>query len=78
MGLLKFLLLYTYTVLVHLTNLAESMVLVHFDRTPPAMSRYSYAIFRYSFQALNGSNACQNNICYIYCEVHYFTYYLLI
>ena len=76
MGLLKLLVLLMYTyaavILVHVLNLVESMVIVQFGQTPPPRSRYSYAVFKYSFETLDGSNACQNNTCSIYCQVLFF------
>ena len=50
-------------------NFTESAVYIHFDRTPPAWSRFSTAAFRYSVERPDGSNACRNNSCSIYCEV---------
>ncbi|KAL4378803.1 hypothetical protein GQ457_02G021090 [Hibiscus cannabinus] len=50
-------------------NFTESAVYIHFDETPPPWSRLSTAIFRYSFEGPNRSNACGNNSCSIYCEV---------
>ncbi|KAK8672455.1 hypothetical protein V6N13_110824 [Hibiscus sabdariffa] len=50
-------------------NFTESAVYIHFDETPPPWSRLSTAIFRYSFEGPNRSNACRNNSCSIYCEL---------
>ncbi|KAM6549579.1 hypothetical protein CsatB_021255 [Cannabis sativa] len=76
MGTLKiqFLLQYTYAavILIHvllLLNSVESKVLIHFAQAPPPRSRHSYAVFRYSFESLDGSNACHNNTCSVYCQV---------
>ncbi|KAL5581377.1 hypothetical protein UlMin_013819 [Ulmus minor] len=70
MGILKLFQLYTCVVVLALiVQKAESMVLIRFDQTPPAWSRYSNATFRYSFQMLNGSNACQDNRCFIHCQL---------
>ncbi|XP_050380058.1 uncharacterized protein LOC126797478 [Argentina anserina] len=49
--------------------LAESTVLVHFARAPPARSRYSYAVFRYSALTIDGSDACRDRMCYIHCQL---------
>ncbi|KAE8695611.1 Detected protein of unknown function [Hibiscus syriacus] len=38
-------------------------------KLPPPWSRLSTAIFRYSFERPNGSNACRNSSCSIYCEL---------
>ncbi|KAF4397482.1 hypothetical protein G4B88_027222 [Cannabis sativa] len=77
MGTLKiqFLLQYTYAavILIHvlllLLNSVESKVLIHFAQAPPPRSRHSYAVFRYSFETLDGSNACHNNTCSVYCQI---------
>lgn len=55
--------------LLYLQDAAESMVLVRFDRAPPAQSRYSSAVFRYSVVTPDGSNACKHNVCSIFCQV---------
>ncbi|PQP96170.1 uncharacterized protein Pyn_36207 [Prunus yedoensis var. nudiflora] len=71
MGLFKFL-QYSFvlvTVLVNVQNSAESTVLIRFDRAPPARSRYSSAVFRYSVLTLNGSNACNKNTCSVHCQL---------
>lgn len=71
MGLFKFL-QYAFvlvTVMVNVQNSAESTVLIRFDRAPPARSRYSSAVFRYSVLTLNGSNACDKNTCSVHCQV---------
>lgn len=47
----------------------ESTLIVRFHRAPPARSRFSTAVFRYSAERPDGSNACRNNRCSIYCEV---------
>lgn len=72
MGLLQLLQLYACVaalLVLHLANPVESTILVHFHRTPPARSRYSYAVFRYSFQTSDGKNACQDKGCSIHCQV---------
>ncbi|XP_024031820.1 uncharacterized protein LOC21394057 [Morus notabilis] len=56
-------------IFVHVLNSVESTVLIRFDQAPQASSRYSYAVFRYSFERLNGSNACHDNRCSIYCQL---------
>ncbi|OMO99474.1 hypothetical protein COLO4_13262 [Corchorus olitorius] len=50
-------------------NFTESAVYIHFDQTPPTWSRFSSAVFRYSVERPNGSNACRNNSCSVYCEL---------
>ncbi|XVF16198.1 hypothetical protein REPUB_Repub10bG0011300 [Reevesia pubescens] len=50
-------------------NFADSAVYIHFDQTPPAWSRLSNAVFRYSVERPDGSNACRNNSCFISCEL---------
>lgn len=55
--------------LLYLQDAAESNVLVRFDRAPPARSRYSSAVFRYSVVTPDGSNACKHNVCSILCQV---------
>lgn len=52
-------------------HLAESAVLVHFDRAPPAQSRFSTAVFQYSFKRPDGSDACKNIECSVHCEVSF-------
>ncbi|KAA8548236.1 hypothetical protein F0562_004503 [Nyssa sinensis] len=54
---------------VGLLKSVESTVLIHFDQAPPARSRFSTAVFRYSVVGSNGSNVCKNNGCSIYCEL---------
>ncbi|KAL6135917.1 hypothetical protein ACLB2K_068142 [Fragaria x ananassa] len=49
--------------------LVESTVLIRFDRAPPARSRYSYAIFRYSVVTLDGSDACKDRMCFVHCQL---------
>ncbi|KAL6139426.1 hypothetical protein ACLB2K_057730 [Fragaria x ananassa] len=49
--------------------LAESTVLILFDRAPPARSRYSYAVFRYSVVTLDGSDACKDRMCFVHCQL---------
>ncbi|BBH00535.1 hypothetical protein Prudu_010547 [Prunus dulcis] len=71
MGLFKFL-QYAFvlvTVMVNVQNSAESTVLIRFDTAPPARSRYSSAVFRYSVLTLNGSNACNKNTCSVHCQL---------
>ncbi|KAM1769804.1 hypothetical protein ACFX11_044822 [Malus domestica] len=55
--------------LLYLQDAAESTVLVRFDRAPPARSRYSSAVFRYSVVTPDGSNACKHNVCSIFCQL---------
>ncbi|KAG2714883.1 hypothetical protein I3760_03G048900 [Carya illinoinensis] len=72
MGLQTFLQLCIFLALMAvgvLTNSAEPTVLLRFTRVPAPRSRFSTAIFRYSVQRLNGSNACKNNGCSISCEL---------
>ncbi|PON61303.1 Transmembrane protein [Parasponia andersonii] len=68
---LLLLLLYTYAavILLHVPNSVESTVLIRFGQTPPPRSRYSYAVFRYSFETLDGSSACLNTTCSIHCQL---------
>ncbi|XP_039009849.1 uncharacterized protein LOC120138461 [Hibiscus syriacus] len=71
MGVFKFLKLsfFVAVMVVGALNFTESAVYIHFDETPPPWSRLSTAIFRYSFERPNGSNACRNSSCSIYCEL---------
>ncbi|GMN57513.1 hypothetical protein TIFTF001_026618 [Ficus carica] len=71
MAMLKLPLLYLYVsvTFMHVLNPVESTVQIRLDQAPPARSRHSYAIFRYSFEWLNGSNACQDNMCSIHCQL---------
>ncbi|XWS44002.1 hypothetical protein CRYUN_Cryun15aG0007900 [Craigia yunnanensis] len=71
MGLFKFLKLgfCVAVMVVGALNFTESVVYIHFDQTPPAWSRFSTAVFRYSVERPDGSNACRNNSCSIYCEL---------
>ena len=71
MAMLKLPLLYLYVsvIFMHVLNPVESTVQIRLDQAPPARSRHSYAIFRYSFEWLNGSNACQDSMCSIHCQV---------
>ncbi|KAM3713300.1 hypothetical protein ACJW31_01G244600 [Castanea mollissima] len=71
MGLLKFLQLYAciLAMVVAVLNSAESTVVIRFRSAPPPQSRLPTAIFRYSVERLDGSNACKNNACSIYCEI---------
>ncbi|XP_030953566.1 uncharacterized protein LOC115976435 isoform X2 [Quercus lobata] len=71
MGLLKFLQLYAciLVMVVAVLNSAESTVVIRFRSAPPPQSRLPTAIFRYSVERLDGSNACKNNACSIYCEI---------
>ncbi|KAM1009203.1 hypothetical protein ACFX13_045504 [Malus domestica] len=55
--------------LLYLQDAAESTVLVRFDRAPPARSRYSSAVFRYSVVTPDGSIACKHNVCSIFCQL---------
>ncbi|GAY61077.1 hypothetical protein CUMW_206970 [Citrus unshiu] len=70
MGWFKFLKLsgcLAMMVMVGALNSADSTVLIHFDRAPPARSRFSTAVFQFSVKRPDGSDACQNNEC----SVHY-------
>ncbi|XP_062010344.1 uncharacterized protein LOC133726750 isoform X1 [Rosa rugosa] len=68
--LIKFLQLYLYALIIgYIQILAESTALIRFDRAPPARSRYSYAVFRYSVVTLNGSDACKERMCFIHCQL---------
>ncbi|XP_040968481.1 uncharacterized protein [Gossypium hirsutum] len=71
MGLFKFLKLsfFVAATVVGALNFTESAVYIHFDQTPPPWSRFSSSIFRYSFERPDGSKACRNNSCSIYCEL---------
>lgn len=73
MRLLKFLQLYAcvLVMVVAVLNSAESTVVIRFRSAPPPQSRLPTAIFRYSVERLDGSNACKNNACSIYCEVSF-------
>ncbi|XP_062105439.1 uncharacterized protein LOC133817071 [Humulus lupulus] len=74
MGILKIQVLLQHTygalILIHvLLNSVDSKVLIRFAQAPPSRSRHSYAVFRYSFEYLDGSNACRNNSCSVYCQL---------
>ncbi|XP_062173784.1 uncharacterized protein LOC133879273 [Alnus glutinosa] len=72
MGLLKFLQLCVCSAIMAvgvLLNSAEPTVLIRFSRAPPPQSRFSTAIFGYSVERLDGSNACKKNGCSIHCEL---------
>ncbi|KAK9271997.1 hypothetical protein L1049_002366 [Liquidambar formosana] len=72
MGLLiKLLQLYVCiaVMVVGVLNSAESTVLIRFNQAPPSQSRLSTAVFHYTVQRPDGSNACNNNGCSIYCEL---------
>jgi hypothetical protein len=74
MGLLKFLQLCVCSAIMAvgvLLNSAEPTVLIRFSRAPPPQSRFSTAIFGYSVERLDGSNACKKNGCSIHCEVSF-------
>ncbi|CAK7328314.1 unnamed protein product [Dovyalis caffra] len=47
----------------------ESIVLINFHRAPPEQSRISTAVFQYSAEFPDGSNACKNNSCHNSCEL---------
>ncbi|RVW45149.1 hypothetical protein CK203_067654 [Vitis vinifera] len=71
MGLLRLLLqlhLCIAVMVVGTLKPAESTLVIRFDQAPPARSRFSTAVFRYSVERPDGSNACRNNGCSIYCE----------
>lgn len=72
MGLLRLLLqlhLCIAVMVVGTLKPAESTLVIRFDQAPLARSRFSTAVFRYSVERPDGSNACRNNGCSIYCEV---------
>lgn len=71
MGLFKFLkiVMCIAVMVVGALDTAESVVIIHFHRAPPEQSRFSTAVFQYSVEWPNGSDACKNNGCYISCEV---------
>ncbi|XP_010660753.1 uncharacterized protein LOC104881649 isoform X1 [Vitis vinifera] len=72
MGLLRLLLqlhLCIAVMVVGTLKPAESTLVIRFDQAPPARSRFSTAVFRYSVERSDGSNACRNNGCSIYCEL---------
>lgn len=72
MGLLRLLLqlhLCIAVMVVGTLKPAESTLVIRFDQAPPARSRFSTAVFRYSVERPDGSNACRNNGCSIYCEL---------
>ena len=46
-----------------------STLLLYRKHAPPAQSRFSTAVFRYSVQRLNGSNPCLRNGCLFTCVV---------
>ncbi|KAJ6302233.1 hypothetical protein OIU77_016342 [Salix suchowensis] len=47
----------------------ESTVFINFHQAPPEQSRISTAVFQYSAEFPDGSNACKNNSCHISCEL---------
>lgn len=47
----------------------KSIVIVNFHQAPPEQSRISTAVFQYSTEFPDGSNACKNNSCHMSCEV---------
>ncbi|EHA8590577.1 hypothetical protein COCNU_scaffold020585G000050 [Cocos nucifera] len=65
MKLLKFLL----WGLLLLHHSAESAVYIHFDQAPPARTKFSTAVFRYSIMNQNGQNLCRNLGCSMYGEL---------
>ncbi|KAL5797191.1 hypothetical protein ACOSQ2_002011 [Xanthoceras sorbifolium] len=71
MGLFKFLKLSVCLVIMVVGALisAESTILVHFDRAPPARSRFSTAVFQYTIRRPDASDACKNNGCSLHCEL---------
>lgn len=73
MGFFEFLRAIFYVVIIMVGALisAESTVVVHFDRVPPAQSRFSYAVFKYSIKRSDASDACRNNECSLHCEVSF-------
>jgi hypothetical protein len=75
MGLLKFLQLCAFSAIMVagvLLNSAEpTALIIRFRRAPPPQSRFSTAIFQYSVERLDGSNACKKNGCSIHCKVSF-------
>ncbi|TXG54876.1 hypothetical protein EZV62_020132 [Acer yangbiense] len=72
MGLFKFLKPSVFLVIMvvgALISSAESTILVHFDRSPSARSRFSTAVFQYSIKRPDASVACQNNDCFLHCQL---------
>ena len=55
--------------LVGVFSSAGSTVLIRFNEAPPARSRFSTAVFRYSIVEPDGSSVCKNNGCSILCKV---------
>ncbi|KAF9666227.1 hypothetical protein SADUNF_Sadunf16G0207700 [Salix dunnii] len=47
----------------------ESAVFINFHQAPPEQSRISTAVFQYSAEFPDGSNACKNSSCHISCEL---------
>ncbi|KAL9404270.1 hypothetical protein Peur_001242 [Populus x canadensis] len=47
----------------------KSIVIVNFHQAPPEQSRISTAVFQYSTEFPDGSNACKNNSCHMSCEL---------
>lgn len=83
MGLLRLIQLCVFAavVVLSLLSLAETNLLVHFDKAPPARSRFTTAIFRYSVIRSDRFNPCKskNNGCSIYCEVFLeFSFFLFV
>lgn len=75
MGWFKFLKLsgcLAMMVMVCALNSANSTVLIHFDRAPPARSRFSTAVFQYSIKRPDDSDACKNNECSVHYQVSFF------
>ena len=66
MGLLKLLGLLCILVT---KNLAGSVIQIHFLEAPQEYSRFSTAVFRYLVERPNGTNACENKLCSLSCEV---------
>ncbi|GFS31083.1 hypothetical protein Acr_00g0015510 [Actinidia rufa] len=55
--------------LVGVFSSAGSTVLIRFNEAPPARSRFSTAVFRYSIVESDGSSVCKNNGCSILCKI---------
>ncbi|KAF6150086.1 hypothetical protein GIB67_002868 [Kingdonia uniflora] len=71
MGLIKlFQVCICLLLVVLLQTVVESVILVRFDRAPPARSKVSTAVFRFSVLRPDGSSPCKkDHECSLYCEV---------
>ncbi|KAJ8634194.1 hypothetical protein MRB53_027530 [Persea americana] len=68
MGLFKLLMVYVCLAMVVLQSV-ESAVFIRLDRVPPARTRHSTAVFRYSVTDQHAQNPCRNHECSFYCEL---------